>query len=211
MNFKFLLFAALLMSSLSAFGQADRMTEQAARELYGAPQMERNQGDRQIWLYPNGARVVIANGVVVESNIGASQSAPQPVIETTPRVSEKHAPAPAPTRTLEKPKPKPQPKPATKNRESRPAPTDVWEFMTGSEPLASALLLAAMALSVIAAIWFTVVTFNVSIFWGLACLFIPFASLVFLFVHWQDAKKPFLFSLFVCCPLVFAGVWVAAN
>ena len=31
-----------------------------------------------------------------------------------------------------------------------------------------------------------------SILWGLGCLFVPFCSLVFVIMHWDDCKKPFL-------------------
>jgi hypothetical protein len=43
-----------------------------------------------------------------------------------------------------------------------------------------------------AAIWLIVAAFRVSILWGVAVFLIPFASLVFIVVHWQEAKAPFL-------------------
>jgi len=49
-------------------------------------------------------------------------------------------------------------------------------------------------LSFIASIWFLVVAFKENIFWGLGCLFLGIVSLIFLFVHWHEAKKPFLLS-----------------
>ena len=59
------------------------------------------------------------------------------------------------------------------------------------------LLIALFGLLVITvcSIWFIIETFNESVLWGLACLFIPFASLGFLIVHWDRAGKPFLYSL----------------
>ena len=44
-------------------------------------------------------------------------------------------------------------------------------------------------------IMFLVAAFRVHVGWGLAVLLIPFASLVFLFTHWQDAKLPFLVQI----------------
>lgn len=38
--------------------------------------------------------------------------------------------------------------------------------------------------------------FEASIWWGLAYLFIPLAALVFLLLHWQDAKGPFVRKMF---------------
>ena len=46
-----------------------------------------------------------------------------------------------------------------------------------------------------AGIWLVIRAFGVGVGWGLACLFLPFASLVFICVHWDQAAKPFLFSL----------------
>jgi hypothetical protein len=40
-------------------------------------------------------------------------------------------------------------------------------------------------------IWFLVVAFRQTIWWGLGSLFIPIVALVFLIMHWGDAAKPF--------------------
>ena len=37
--------------------------------------------------------------------------------------------------------------------------------------------------------------FQASKWWGLAFIFIPFASLVFIFTHWNESRKPFLVLL----------------
>jgi hypothetical protein len=59
----------------------------------------------------------------------------------------------------------------------------------------SPLLFLGSALSLIGGIWFMVAAFQESIVWGLACLFLPVAWLFFLFLHWGEAKQPFLLSL----------------
>lgn len=41
-----------------------------------------------------------------------------------------------------------------------------------------------------------VAAFRVSIGWGLAYLFLPFAQIVFLFKHWQEARRGFWLNLF---------------
>ena len=57
------------------------------------------------------------------------------------------------------------------------------------------LLLCLGALCVvIGAILLIVAAFRESVGWGLAVIFIPFASLVFLFKHWDAAKVAFLFQ-----------------
>ena len=40
-----------------------------------------------------------------------------------------------------------------------------------------------------------IVAFKTHIGWGLGSLFIPFVGLVFVFMHWQETKTPFLRSL----------------
>jgi hypothetical protein len=37
--------------------------------------------------------------------------------------------------------------------------------------------------------------FQTSILWGLGYLFVPFVSLVFVVLYWQETKKPFLYLL----------------
>src|SRR5687767_263772 len=40
-----------------------------------------------------------------------------------------------------------------------------------------------------------IMAFKTSVGWGLACLFLPFAALVFVIKFWDQAKTPFLRSL----------------
>ena len=47
----------------------------------------------------------------------------------------------------------------------------------------------------IGGIGFLIAAFRASIWWGLGCLLIPFVNLIFLFLHWQDARNPFLLQL----------------
>jgi hypothetical protein len=58
-----------------------------------------------------------------------------------------------------------------------------------------ALLYIGFFISIVASIWLLVVAFKTSILWGLGSLFVPFVGLIFVFVHWQAAKTPFLWSL----------------
>ena len=57
------------------------------------------------------------------------------------------------------------------------------------------LLVMGLVLFVIGGFWFLVATFRVGILWGLACLFIPIVPLIFLFVHWPEARRPFFLQL----------------
>lgn len=60
--------------------------------------------------------------------------------------------------------------------------------------------------SLVTGIWFLVVAFRQSVLWGLGCMFVPFVPLVFLIVHWQEAKRPFLWSLAALVPIILGAL-----
>ena len=73
-----------------------------------------------------------------------------------------------------------------------------------------ALMVLGYIIAAVGGIWLLVVAFKTSIGWGLASLFIPFAGLVFVFTHWDDAKKPFFINL--CgIPFIVLGIILAAQ
>jgi hypothetical protein len=37
--------------------------------------------------------------------------------------------------------------------------------------------------------------FQTSVLWGLGYIFVPFVSLIFVIMYWQETKKPFLYLL----------------
>lgn len=52
--------------------------------------------------------------------------------------------------------------------------------------------------------------FKESVWWGLGSLFVPFVSLIYVFMHWDKNKKPFLYSL-AMIPVVLLGVFLAGS
>jgi hypothetical protein len=66
-----------------------------------------------------------------------------------------------------------------------------------------AMFYIGCVMSIVAGIWLLVVAFKTSIWWGLGSLVIPFISLIFVFMHWQAAKSPFLWSLLGIVLMVF--------
>lgn len=71
------------------------------------------------------------------------------------------------------------------------------------------IITLASVLALIAMIWYTLViiyiAFKESILWGLIVLFIPFGMLVFVCLHWQETKSPFLIS--IAAWIICIGVW----
>jgi hypothetical protein len=67
------------------------------------------------------------------------------------------------------------------------------------------LIIAGSLIGVVYGIILLIKAFQVSIWWGLAYLLIPFAALVFIIMHWEVAKKPFLMSL-LSIPFFIVGI-----
>lgn len=57
------------------------------------------------------------------------------------------------------------------------------------------LMASGTLVSIVGGIWLLVRGFRESIWWGLAMIFLPFAWLIFVAVHWDEAKKPFLIQV----------------
>nr|WP_319548742.1 excalibur calcium-binding domain-containing protein [Desulfogranum marinum] len=70
---------------------------------------------------------------------------------------------------------------------------------------------AGVVLFVIGGIWYIIETFRTGIVWGLSCLFLPLVSLIFLFVHWKVAARPFLVSMLGIALLVSGTLFVPAS
>jgi len=73
------------------------------------------------------------------------------------------------------------------------------------------MAMAGMALAALAgiamlvfSIQILIMAFKTSIGWGLGSLLIPFVILVFVFKHWSETKKPFLYTL-ACLPVYIIG------
>lgn len=78
------------------------------------------------------------------------------------------------------------------------------------EMLGTILFIVGLIISTFAGIWFLVVAFRQSVLWGLGCLLVPFVSLIFLIIHWSEAKRPFVWSLIALLP-IFAGIALSGQ
>jgi hypothetical protein len=58
-----------------------------------------------------------------------------------------------------------------------------------------AILYLGIALILIGGVWLIMEAFDVSLLWGFGCLLVPPVSLIFVILHWQEAKKPFSLQL----------------
>ncbi len=79
------------------------------------------------------------------------------------------------------------------------------------EIIAGILLCLALVLAFVSNIWFLVVAFRVSLWWGLACLFLPIVQLFFLLAHWDVAKRPFGYMLLSIVLLVIGALLMPGH
>ena len=63
----------------------------------------------------------------------------------------------------------------------------------------------------VGAVKFLIAAFNESIVWFICCLIVPFAGLVFLILHWNVAKKPFVTMLIGMVPMVIGAVLMPGS
>ena len=59
------------------------------------------------------------------------------------------------------------------------------------QTLGTIVMVLGVAISAIGGIWLLITAFQESVMWGIGCLLFSPASLVFIIMHWDDAKKPF--------------------
>lgn len=71
-----------------------------------------------------------------------------------------------------------------------------------------ALVIVGGFVALIAGLWFLVCAFRQHVLWGLAVLFLPFAALIFLIVHWAEARGAFFAQLFgtILCVIGLMGI-----
>jgi len=70
-----------------------------------------------------------------------------------------------------------------------------FSLLKGRNILAFISVVFGMLLSFVSSIWFLVVAFKEHVLWGVVCLFSGIGNFLFLIVHWEVAKKPFMYSL----------------
>jgi hypothetical protein len=75
----------------------------------------------------------------------------------------------------------------------------------GNSTLSMIVQGAGFIIFLIGSFGYLIATFRTSIIWGLSCLFLPFVSFIFLFVHWKKASKPFFTSM-TGIAIIFLGV-----
>ena len=70
--------------------------------------------------------------------------------------------------------------------------------------IASILVIIGLIIALIFGIQLLIIAFRESILWGLGYLFVPFVNLIFIIMHWNETKTPFLRAL-IAIPFLVGG------
>lgn len=72
------------------------------------------------------------------------------------------------------------------------------------------LLILGLLANSVCGIWIIIIAFQRHIGWGLAVLFVPIASLVYVCMDWNRAAKPFLINL-VAVVMMVSGFFMSPT
>ncbi len=104
----------------------------------------------------------------------------------------------------------PSDRPAARARVERGASVASWlGWFTGLSPWKGILLIFCWATGLAGGIGILVTAFRVSLWWGLGCLLLPFAALVFVILHWRISWPSFVANLFGAAAAGLLFVWNA--
>lgn len=76
--------------------------------------------------------------------------------------------------------------------------------------LGTGLIVVGSLISLFYGIVLLIKAFQTSILWGIGCLILPIIGLIFIVVHWDVAKRPFLKSL-IAIPIIVVGIILAPE
>lgn len=72
------------------------------------------------------------------------------------------------------------------------------------------LFIIGLGVFVIGGIGFLIAAFRTSLLWGLGCLFLSPLQIIYLFTHWNSAKRAFFIQL-VGGAIMLMSVWLQGN
>ena len=173
-------FLVLLITTLAC---AQEIGDSAAAVINacGNPMMKKSSAAGEVWAYSNGLRVTLQDGVVTAVN-GRTTSTPASA-GTSTTVSRNSADSDDNASNM--------------TVISVPKPKNAPAASAGPE-LSGIVLLGAVAclgVYLIGQIMILVAAFREGVLWGLGCFFLPVVQLIFIIVHWHEAKKGLGLSL----------------
>jgi len=198
MKMALLSFGALTLMIAVCHAQKVGDSEQTVLKALGTPPMSRAAGERLIWVYPDGTKIVLKGGVVVEVKIGP----PNPVAQSQEAALREEA------RQAVLPKTQTNVYPAVGAAPKRRV-LSRYEAGTGpNTPLGIVMGLGGVCLMFICGIRIIAKAFDTSWLWGFGSIFVPFCKIVFVATNWSETKIPFLLYYLVGLPLAVASLFM---
>ena len=71
-------------------------------------------------------------------------------------------------------------------------------------------IVIGLVISLVYGIKLLIIAFKTFILWGLGSIFVPFVGLIFVIMHWQETKSPFLRSL-LAIPFFIIGILLSGQ
>jgi hypothetical protein len=71
----------------------------------------------------------------------------------------------------------------------------------------SIIIVLGAIIGIVGELMLLALAFRKSVWWLIACLFLPIGELIFLILHWKEGKKAFLIQV-VGVAILFLGVYV---
>jgi|GEM_PF-6784494 len=173
-------------------------TEKSVRAAIGAPSIIQDAGDRQIWVYPHGGKIVFERGMVLESSG-----------DCTPTRSEEDRPST--TEVVKQTLRESLPAPLIETKQALTRPTqiggEIRKFKGLGQNNGYALLFGGIGvlITLVCCVTILIEAFCESVIWGIAVVILPIAQTLFVATHWRETKKPFLTMLLLGLPLIFVG------
>ncbi len=78
------------------------------------------------------------------------------------------------------------------------------------ETLAGIILFVGFVIILFYGIRILIIAFRKSFLWGLGCLLVPFVDLIFVILHWDETRSPFLKCL-LGLPFLIVGLWLLES
>ena len=78
------------------------------------------------------------------------------------------------------------------------------------EALGLVCTLVGLVIALIFGIQLLILAFRTSVLWGLGYIFVPFVSLIFVIMHWERTKAPFLKAL-IAIPFFIVGAMLSGH
>lgn len=175
----------------------------------GKPSITRQTSDGAvIWKFKDGTLVRFESGVVQEITGPATPATHGTIGGPKAANPQTHGAANAPAATAGS-----QTEPSATQAETTPMAQNETpkQAVLSTRQLGYFFLIVGAIIGLVCKVMLWGVAYRVSGLWLLLCLFVPFASFVFIISYWGDTKKLVAWQFLVALPLIMAGIYLTPH